>query len=356
MSGGGTSGKVEYPQHVTEVHKDWLGYAGSGAGDPITTNLIEVMDQKLGLGGNPYESVSYGDPTTDIEEFEDEITEFKTKVDGLNAETDFDSVVDNAVAKIDEAGILKDIDKDPIISAAQSDATDELSEAIKQAIANIDDSVIEDLVEEFSKRSDFQRARSVRRFSGQMSDINAVQSSAFIFGMALIESEHVKNVNEFNKEISAQHYQQHIQSHIELYKTRLSQDLEVELRSKLSRDQILANSVQLTLNMLSQNVSFKQALAQSLIESKRIKFVMDSEFTAQEADMDAKEEEWDLRVYEFGAAILGAPGGGTRMPEKPSKAGSAIGGALSGAVSGAPLGPSGMIAGAALGGLAGLLQ
>lgn len=354
MAGGGTSGKVEYPEHITQVHKDWLGFAGSGAGDPISTSMIEVMDGAL--ASNPYSSFSYSDPSSDITAFETEVGEVQTKVNALDEEADYNSIVDNVVAKVDQAGVLKDIDTSAIVTAVRAEATTELAEAVKQAVASVDDSIIEGLVKEFEKRSDYARGRATRRFAGQMSDINAVQGSAFVFGMAMIEAEHVQNVNEFNKQVSSEAFNRNIQYHIELYRARLAQEIEVELREKFSRDTMLQDSVRLTASMLGQNVQFKQALAQLYLEMKRIKFVMEEEYVASSADLEAKEDSWELQVYEYGAAILGAPGGAAKLPDKPSKAGSAIGGALSGTAAGAPLGPAGMIGGAVLGGLAGLLQ
>lgn len=356
MSGGGNSGEIGFPDHMEEVHKDWLGYDGSPTA--ISNNIVNAINN-ASLSA-PYQGYEFTDPSTFIDEVDTEVGELQTKVNALDEEADYDSIVDNAVAKVDEAGVLEDVDTSSIVTAVSSEVDDELTNAIEKAVDAIDDDTLKDIVEEFDKRSQYSKARATRRFAGSMSAINAVQSSAFLFGMALIEAEHVQSVNEFNKELTHQAFQDTVRLHVDLYRQRLAQEIETEIRNKTNRDQMLQNSVQLTAQMLQGNVQFKQALSELLTEVKRIEIVAKQEYEAVQLDTDVSNAEWDAHlVADFGGQLLGAIGGGTRMPSKPSKAGSAIGGALSGAAAGAQVGsisatPFGTAAGAGLGFLGGL--
>lgn len=360
MSGGGQSGKVGFPEHMETIHKDWFDYGSSG--HDLPTSIADVMDNALGLGGDPYLDYSYDDPSDDMDEVDTAITSFKDKVGDLNYGDDWSGIVDDVISKIDEDGVLKNVDTDGIVSALKEQNEEALTDAINFAVSNIDEEILDDLVKQFDRRSAYAKSRSIRQFTGQMADINAVQSSAFLFGLALIESEHIQSVNEFNKEITKQSYDQMIQQYLTFLTNRIEQEIQVKMNEKQIRDQIVGNNIQLVLTQMNQEVTYEQQIAQLIGELKRLKFVINQEYVSNSADLDAMSATWDFKVYEYGVSYLGGIGGGTRLPDRPSKAASAIGGALSGAGAGAMQGaaigaaggPIGATGGAALGALMGV--
>ena len=95
------------------------------------------------------------------------------------------------------------------------------------------------------------------------------------------------------------------------------------------------------------------------IEGKRIKIVAEKEELDMNTKIDESDALWDLEVFQHGANMLAAIGGGTANPKgkEPSQAQSVIGGALSGAAAGSMISPGwGTVIGAVLGAAAAYMQ
>lgn len=355
MSGsGGSTGKVSYPTHMEDIHKDWLGY--SGGVTPITTDFISVMESSLTT--NPLDSLSYTDPATDWGEVETEYASLNTQVDSLDATTDWGAIVDGAVAKVDTAGVLNDIDIATLISNAQTEAKNDLQAAVEKALTMIDDVLVEKAVEGYARAREKDRHRVKTQYKANMSSISAERSSAYALGLALLELDFQRELGQYEAEFSNNLYQQGIQFFSRALTVQIESRLRAEITDKQARDSILNQHTQVMLQYRQFSVEMKKALTSVLAEVKRIGFVMDSEYVTNTADINWKHSTWDLEVYQRGLNVLGGLGGGQFVPDGPSKAGSAIGGALQGAALGTQLGSVvpglGNAVGAIGGGLLGL--
>lgn len=354
--GGGVSGAVEFPDHMEDIHKEWLGYSDGPQG--LVTNLSDAMNSALRSLGNPFSGFEYEDPAPILSDINSELSSYKDVVDALDAEVDYNSIVDNAVKKVDTVGVLNDVDTSGIVTALKSENEELIADAIETAVQAIESEALDNVVNAFAERQRYAKSRAVRQYTGQMADINAVQSSAFMFGIALIEAEHLQSVSDFNAQVSIDVYRDMVKAYI----GRLSENLNIELRKKSIRDQILMNSINLTMQAFNSNKNFKKSLLELTTEINRIEFLIGQEYVASSADLKNKEATWPFKVFTYGGQLLGSMGGGTALPEGPSKAGSAIGGALSGAASGALSGasigaaggPITAVGGAAIGAGAGL--
>jgi hypothetical protein len=363
MGGQGQSGEVRFAPHVEQIHEGWWG---SG---PRSVNVLLSMETILantlsGFSDTPYTNFVPTDPETflgDLGQLTDDRVDELALVD---EDADYQRLVDNVVSKIDQNGVLDDIDTSIIAEAVRQESSEEIEEAIRIAIEMVDDDTIADLVHAFDQRSQHVRARAARRFAGTMADINAVQSSAFLFGLAIIEAEHMQAVNEFNKEVTHSTYKDTIGLHIDLYKNRLAQEISKELSVKQIRDNMLIQSVQLTSQMMFTKHDLRNTIVSLIAEIQRIRYIATTEHEGFSLDVQVKDQLWDMEVYGMAAVILGGMGGGQVIPKGPTRAGSAIGGALSGAASGAMMGSAipgvgtaiGAGAGAVLGLGAGLLN
>lgn len=334
----GAAGKVGFPAHMETVHKDWLGFTGEGGDTTVTTSLIEVMNTALGVSGNPFDSLSYTDPSTDFDAVETEYAKLETKVDALAHDTDYGSIVDTVVAKLDTAGVLNDIDVSSFVDDSVSQADTVIAAAVKQAVDLVDDQTVLNLVKNFEHRTNYLRDRARRRFSGQMADINAVNSSAFMFGLALVEAQSMQSVSDFHSDVTRQQFGQFVDSHITIYRQQLISYVDVAVRNKVIRDNLLGQQTDRVVGMLYQNVSFTQALSEALGEIKRVRTVAEAEYVGNSADLNKNFSLWDFEVFDIGTRVLGGLGGGSYVPKGASKTSSAIGGALSGAGKGAALG------------------
>ncbi len=153
------------------------------------------------------------------------------------------------------------------------------------------------------------------KFLAGMRDINATQSSAFIVGKSLIQSAHVKAVNEFQSKI------------------RLS-------------------AIQLSSVLWSRHLDWNHQVSNLYGEFFKLYHATKLDTDKVNMEFDVKDKLWDLGVLDHGRSMLGAMAGApaTTGPTEDGGGGSALGGALSGAAAG---GAVGGVFGAVVGGVLG---
>lgn len=351
---GGSSGKIDFPTHMKDIHQDWMGY--SGGVTQVDTDLIGVMNNALGTGGNPFENVTLTDPSSDFSAVQTRFDNYETEVNSLDEETDWANIIDNAVSKADAADVLEDIDITAMVSAAKTNAQDGIAQAVEAAVDAIDDYVIREAVKNYQRRTNIQKERSISRFSSTMADVNAVNSSAYLFGMAIIEAQHLQDTDNFQSQLEVQTYDRAIQSYIEYFKSGLQARLQAEITNKSSRERMISEGAQIMAQMLGGRIQAFGNSTKLLNEVKRAKTAALQDYELGDADLNYKFSKWDFEVFQNAANVFGSiHGSAGQIPPKPSKAGSAISGALGGASAGAALGPWGAVAGGILGAGAALI-
>lgn len=296
-SGGGASGKVSHSAYLETCHKDWLDHTGV---DTIEKSITEVMDSAI--GSSPWTGLSAYNPDVAIAEYEAGVTAFAVILAGLSDTVDWNNFYAAAALTIDgaaDANILADV-------------------AAYQAV--LDDNIA---------------VRTLPRFRRGMQDINAVVSSAFPIGEAIIEAFQARDVNKYA----------------------------ASLRTTLGDKRLQA--VDQMMNLMARRIGWEENYTRLLIESKRIKIVAKKEQTDQDAVIDDADAKWDLEVFQYGGNLMASIGGGTAIPNMAKKnvGLSTIGGGISGAVSGASIGASygssggyiGAAVGAVVGAAAGFL-
>lgn len=359
--GGGSTGQVSFPDYMEDVHQDWLAYSG-GTPTAVSKDLVQVMDAAFLT--NPLDSLSYADPAADITEWETEYAAWNTEVDGLSEHTDIDTIIANAVAQVDSAGILNSIDVDTIVTAIKTSAGNTLVDAVQKAVNAIDDFTVKKIVQAFVDARLPDRASLRRRYKAGMSAIRGERSSAYAIGLALLEIDFERQTSEFEQEIVLDMYRRGFEAYQQFFVQELSSRIQTSLQEKDNRDRFMSQVTQQMIQYKQFILELRKQLATVLAELHRLKFVIDSEFVGNTADLNWKFASWDMNVYQNAINVLGGIGGSSFVPEGPSKAASAIGGALSGAGTGAAVGTAiapgvgtaiGAGAGFVLGGLSGLL-
>jgi len=265
--GGGTSGAVSHSAYLETIHQDWLNSTGV---DAIEKSITEVMD--TALGNSPWTGQLAYDPDADIAAYEAELALFKALIGGLVDTTDWAALyaqADTTLAGPAEAAILADA---------------VAFEAILDA----------DLV-----------TNTLPRFRRGMQDINAVQSSAFVLGEAVIEG----------------------------FKTR-----EVAKHTSILRLDVNARkltAVEHMMTMMGRRIAWNEGYSKTIIEASRIKLVAKKEEADKNLLIDVTDAKWDLEVFQYGANLLASIGGGTAIPYSPgtNPTASTLGGVL--AVAGA---------------------
>lgn len=278
--GGGSSGKVDFPQYIKDAHGDWVDHGGV---DAINSSMVDVMNSAL--GNSPFSGLVVYDPDTDISAWLAELTTFNDYVDLLSSGTGLDALV---------SGIL-------------------------------DDSRISDEVDAFAASVDAQLTGEIYpRFEAGMRDINAVISSAFVIGRAIIEDGRDREVARF----------------------------EGSLRMKAFGDDAL--------RLVALKLQYQQTLTEATMKAHGLKIAAKKEEVDDQAEFDEQDARWDLEVFQYGANLLAAPGGGVMIPKGQqgmSKTQATISGAMAGASVGASTGSGyGVVIGAVVGGVAGYMS
>jgi len=192
-------------------------------------------------------------------------------------------------------------------------------ETARDNFSDVSDSLIDDavLVADMEAYNDeleaVEIASTLPKYNTLMRDIGAVQSSSFADGAAKITAERVRNVNSYYAKNRVEWKRLYIQSQSELAQTTVT------------------------------------------IEKTRIAAKHDEE--QRDAEIDRLSALWKVDTLNKGGQFLGILGGGTMVPEGPSKAQSAIAGGLAGMATGAYVGSVvpgvGTAIGAAAGGIIG---
>lgn len=330
--GGGSSGKVDYPTYNKHVHADWLASIADpdspASHDTISVSMTETMD--AALAANPFTSLLVYDPDTVLATVEAQVA---------------------TVMALSFSGLVNSYDRRIIATAetAFSPSTDfaTLLTAVKAAVdvELYSTTEVNDDINAFAALLDDQIDSTVLpRFRRGMQDMNAVMSSAFVIGTALIEEGRNKEVTKYGTGLRFQNYSQRNQfavtSVISLIQTKI---------------QALTSDGELAYRMAISDLDFQRAVTTLLMDSTRTRIVAKKEELDAELELEEKEAKWELEVFQFGANLLaGISGGSSQLVPKQNKIASALGGALSGVAAGMAM-SGGNPVGGAIGGAVGLI-
>jgi hypothetical protein len=261
--GGGASGAVSHSAYLETAHNNWLDHNGA---DGLTSSITDIMN--VALGSSPWTGQTAYDPDTDIAAYETELALFKALIGGLSDTADWAALyaqADLTLAGAAEAAIVADA-------------------AAFEAILDADITT-----------------STLPRFRRGMQDINAVQSSAFVLGEAVIEG---------------------------------FRDREVAKHTSILRLDVNARKITATeqmMQMMGRRVSWNEGYAKLLVEASRIKIVAKKEESDKNMLIDAADAKWDLEVFQYGGNLMAAIGGGTAIPYSPgtNPTASTLGGVLS---------------------------
>jgi hypothetical protein len=298
--GGSTSGRIDFPDHMKTIHQEWLDQTGS---DTIEASMVDKMN--TALGGSPYGSMTAYDPTTILGIMDTAVGAFNTRTDALDPQADFNSAVAAVQAQLD-AEVFDDTYITADIAAFRA--------------------ILDDRIEN----------EVLPRFQAGLRDVNAVMSSAFVIGEAIIEGMANNDVSKYGT------------------------DARVKLN--LQRNDAIMKGVESVLRNIFAQVELEKHVAHYTVEAQRMRISALKEKKDAENTILVKNGRWDLETFQYGANLLASIGGGTVVPQGgdgPSTGQSVLGGALSGGALGSAVsGGNGWAtgAGAVIGGVIGGLS
>jgi transposase len=367
-SGGGASGAVSYPAYMTVFHQQILDHTGS---DHPNNSFIEAFN--LAYGNSPFVGAVAFNPDLLIESLNIGVARLSTFIVGLDQAVDFNNAISTARGQfllgttIGNTATLYPTALDTTVIPPVVVSGGEIANDIAAM-----DVIFTDQIEQ----------EELPRFRAGMLNINAIHSSAYIIGEALIRAskdkalikygtdlqlktnEQVRDINSRLTITQAEINARHAMSYREIT-ARLQQSYsEIDARFKLATQEVNAKFYthreelihQATTGIIAElmkkgDLTYQHAHVNS--EVQRLAILAKKEQSEEQLAIDESDAKWDIELFRYAGIILAAPSGGVAQGnEKKSRITSAIGGAISGAAAGTAIGGPGY--GTAIGAIAGI--
>lgn len=296
--GGGSSGKVDYPEYLKEIHGDILDHDGD---DAPSSSVVDLYNAAL-TAGSPFSGETAYDPSTAIGAMTTELGLLATKVNAIDPDGDWEDFIDAAATKIDAK----------LASAAEINAS----------------------VDAFSdKLDDIETTDTLPKFKAGLRNINAVMSSAFVIGQSNIQAFKARDVADYTGKL--------------------------RLQVKMDRDRYVIDSASKLIEFTLSAIELKKNLTHYTTEIQRLNIVASKEEIDTQLTIDDLDAKWDLELVSYINNCIAAIAGASTVKDGlsgPSMLRSTLGGALSGGAAGFMMGgPPGAAVGAGIGALAGIL-
>ena len=225
-----------------------------------------------------------------------------------------------------------------------------IQSAVDAELLTVDE--IDEAVNQFSEQlQEDIESKALPTFEAGMRDINAVMSSAFIIGEALIFAEKDRNVAKFRADLALAQWSDRNKALINAA-TFLT---EMHMK-KLGGDLAFA---EMTGKFWIQGVEYKRQITDKIIDVLRMKIVAKKEENDETLRRYVERIKWPLSTSQYMASMIGSAGGGHAVPEGTgggagTSAMSVLGGVMAGASIGAMFnGELGGAWGSAIGAVAG---
>ncbi len=337
MCGGGSSGGsvTTVPKYISTRHKEWLDdiyadmnatalnnpYSTAAAYDPsvLTDGMLAALNAFCGA------MAGFHDTSLDADKVADIYDAMYAYMTGLVPQTDYATYITAITSALD---------------TVYEDAT-ELAASVSEYSAQL--------------QADIE-ATVIPKFEAGMRDANAVMTSSFVIGEALIYAEKDRNVAKYTADLKLA---AHTARSDAISKTGIAM-----LDEKVKMAALYLPMAKSYSDFYVQGIDFKKQLTSMVLDSLRIIIIAKKEQQDEDLKIDRAKALWDIEMYKYAGSLLGAYQGTYSVQEGPSKTGmgTALGGAMSGAAAGAMVGSvvpgigtaMGAIVGGVMGGAAGL--
>lgn len=284
--GGGTSGTVTWPAYFQDWHETILGSPAD-----MTFDFLDVVNSLT----NPFDVAVAYDPNAYVANIDAQALLVKSIAASLNPVTSWANYIAYAVTELE----------DHVMSTTELAASETAYNAVVDADYN---NVI------------------LPRFQRGMQDANAVMSSAYVVGEALLEAEVLRKKATFSADLRMESY-------------------------KLKVDAI-QRGVESMMNKAIADNNFQNSTFVSYIDAQRINAVLKKEEHDRNITLEELDTKWDLDLFTYAGNLLAAGHGGVSSSgvSKATAMQSVLGGTMSGASMGTAISPGwGSVFGAAAG-------
>jgi len=376
MSGGGgkIGDNVDISVHLRDSHGlIVLGKDGSGENWASSTNALSkddlysdnpsvlryILEKGISdAGGNPFDGVSAYNPETDLDTMQAELNAFMEDVSALEPTEDVPSWL---ATSSEAADGLPSIDIDAsvqsIVTSARLGASQVVADAVTAAGTTGLESVISRARVSFDARTKRDHLNSISQFTGAMSDMQAVNTSAFVIGLAKLQRGLDDRLASFDAEFVLPITRDGIAAFLDAFKSVALQHLDAKTRMHVADKDIQTRYVMQASSLILEQLRLKMSAGQSNVEMQRnistANIVALTDEMQTNLDIDTKSQNWDLELFQQAGNIISAVSGSVvPAAAKPNRFLSGLAGGLGGAGTGLV---SGGVPGAILGGAAGAI-
>lgn len=279
--GGGTSGTVTWPAYFTAWHESLLGNAVTFEGTGIFDCMVGVLNTYW--TDNPFLSATAYDPSTYLAEMRAATNFIYNLANTLNPVTDWVSYISYVRTELD-ANVL---------------GTTNLVAAENAYNAVID--------------ADYANV-ILPRFKRGLQDANAVMSSAYVIGEALLEAEVLRKKATYSADLRLQNYKERVSA--------------------------ILNGTDLLIKLASQEHDFMRGAVTTYVDQTRISIVAKKEQLDRDMALEELDAKWDIEAFTYAGNFLAAGhGASSQSGTKGTAMQSVLGGAMSGASMGTSISP-----------------
>lgn len=188
----------------------------------------------------------------------------------LDQNADWEELVDTVNSKLaDYLTVRADLDISTLLTDADTAAQAQIADAIQAAADILAGTDLDDIIAAFTARQDAAHATAIRRFASRMADYDAVHSSAFVLGLALIENQHLIEIAGFQGQLELDTYRSVVTGYLQNVQAAVLAQVQVASVNSEARDRFFANGIQSMVNMLVNKTQFEQGLAGLHVEAFR---------------------------------------------------------------------------------------
>ncbi len=350
--GGGSSGKVDYPTYMKTVHGQLLDNNGA---DTPSSSVVDALNSAL--SNSPWSGESAFDPTTPLADMWTAVCSYDTVVNSLSHSTDWLDAMDNARSEIDANYYSDNYVANALLSFMQ-DVGASLTSLANGIDLVISDDVIDADIDAYARQLDDEiDNNALVKFRSGMRDINAVNSSAFVLGEALILGMKGRDVAKYSSNLRLNAFNVRNQMIVDL-SGKVVNLIQLKLADRQERNKVIVSIADQMIKSLLARVDFEKSVAMISVDAKTKHIIAQKEATSENLSIAESDAKWDIELFQYAGNMLAAIGGGTggAGQKQPSTAQSALAGAASGAAAGAAFGPWGAVIGGAIGAGAALLS
>lgn len=308
--GGGAAGKISYPEYISLVHSRMLDSEGDTEPD---LDIVTAFNTAITI--NPFTGEDAFNPDPELARAYEDLEAFRVLTAAINPVSDYNTAITAMELAVD--GFLDDDYITGEIPSVEID--DSTLAADTEAFAAIQNNILENTI--------------LPPWKAGMHNINAVTSSAFVIGEAILRAMNQQDIAKYASGVRTQI----VAKNSELNAGFISQRQDMITKFNVQRGEyIKALSVTVVEEML-RKVEFYNQVA--IIAEDHAKLLIAAKFDEKDTQLNIEESEvkWELGLFRevgafIGAMQGGAAGGGGR---RPSRGASIAAGAISGAASGA---------------------